>query len=196
VRFHHELESRRVSVHPDIMVVGGGIAGMQAALDIGASGHQAYLVEKSTTIGGHMLQFDKTFPTLDCAACIGTPKMVEVAQNPNIHLLSYSEVKGGLRLHRQLHRQDRAQAPLHQGGRLHRLRRMHQGLSGIDAQRMGRGPRRAQGHLPRLSPGRAHHLLHRQKGPSPLCGGLSGPRQRPGLRPAHQDWANTRKPCN
>jgi len=93
VRYHHELENREVSVHPDIMVVGGGIAGMQAALDIGASGHQAYLVEKSTTIGGHMLQFDKTFPTLDCAACIGTPKMVDVAQNPNIHLLSYSEVK-------------------------------------------------------------------------------------------------------
>jgi heterodisulfide reductase subunit A2 len=93
VRYHHELESREVSVHPDIMVVGGGIAGMQAALDIGASGHQAYLVEKSTTIGGHMLQFDKTFPTLDCAACIGTPKMVDVAQNKNIHLLSYSEVK-------------------------------------------------------------------------------------------------------
>ena len=93
VRYHHELESRRVSVHPDIMVVGGGIAGMQAALDIGASGHQVYLVEKSTTIGGHMLQFDKTFPTLDCAACIGTPKMVEVAQEANIQLLSYSEVK-------------------------------------------------------------------------------------------------------
>jgi heterodisulfide reductase subunit A len=93
VRYHHELESRQVSVHPDIMVIGGGIAGMQASLDIGASGHQVYLVEKSTTIGGHMLQFDKTFPTLDCAACIGTPKMVEVAQNANVHLLSYSEVK-------------------------------------------------------------------------------------------------------
>ena len=93
VRYHHALESREVGVHPDIMVVGGGIAGMQAALDIGAAGHTAYLVEKSTTIGGHMLQFDKTFPTLDCAACIGTPKMVEVAQNPNIELLSYSEVK-------------------------------------------------------------------------------------------------------
>ena len=66
---------------------------MQAALDIGNSGHKAYLVEKDTTVGGHMLQFDKTFPTLDCAACIGTPKMVEVAQNQNIELLSYSEVK-------------------------------------------------------------------------------------------------------
>jgi len=93
VNYHHSLETREVNVHPDIMVVGGGIAGMQAAIDIGNSGHTVYLVEKQTTIGGHMLQFDKTFPTLDCAACIGTPKMVEVAQNANIKLLSYSEVK-------------------------------------------------------------------------------------------------------
>ena len=93
VNYHHSLETREVDVHPDILVVGGGIAGMQAALDIGNSGHKVYLVEKQTTIGGHMLQFDKTFPTLDCAACIGTPKMVEVAQNSNIELFSYSEVK-------------------------------------------------------------------------------------------------------
>ncbi len=93
VNYHSELETREVPVHPDMMVVGGGIAGMQAALDLGNSGHKVYLVEKQTTVGGHMLQFDKTFPTLDCAACIGTPKMVEVAQNPNIELLSYSEVQ-------------------------------------------------------------------------------------------------------
>ncbi len=93
VQFHYPLETREVGVHPDIMVVGGGIAGMQAALDLGNAGHKVYLVEKDTTIGGHMLQFDKTFPTLDCAACIGTPKMVEVAQNANIELLSYSEVE-------------------------------------------------------------------------------------------------------
>ena len=93
VNYHHALETRQVDVHPDILVVGGGIAGMQAAIDIGNAGHKVYLVEKNTTIGGHMLQFDKTFPTLDCAACIGTPKMVEVAQNPNIQLLSYSEVR-------------------------------------------------------------------------------------------------------
>jgi len=92
VNFHEALETREVAVHPDLLVVGGGIAGMQAALDIGSAGRKVYLVEKETTIGGHMLQFDKTFPTLDCAACIGTPKMVEVAQNPNIELLSYSEV--------------------------------------------------------------------------------------------------------
>jgi len=93
VNYHHKLETREVSVHPDILVLGGGIAGMQAALDIGNSGHTVYLVEKAATIGGHMLQFDKTFPTLDCAACIGTPKMVDVAQNPKIRLFSYSEVK-------------------------------------------------------------------------------------------------------
>ncbi|MDM8552694.1 FAD-dependent oxidoreductase [Desulfobacterales bacterium HSG2] len=93
VQFHRRLETREVSVHPDVLVVGGGIAGMQAALDIGNAGHTVYLAERETTIGGHMLQFDKTFPTLDCAACIGTPKMVDVAQNPKIELLSHSEVR-------------------------------------------------------------------------------------------------------
>ena len=92
VNYHESLEARQAPVNPNMLVIGGGIAGMQAALDIADSGHQVYLVEKDTTIGGHMLQFDKTFPTLDCAACIGTPKMVEVAQNSNIKLLSYSEV--------------------------------------------------------------------------------------------------------
>jgi len=75
------------------LVVGGGIAGMQAALDIAKAGFKAYLVERQATVGGHMLQYDKTFPTLDCAACIGTPKMVSVGQAANIELLSYSEVE-------------------------------------------------------------------------------------------------------
>ncbi|MFO7556764.1 MAG: FAD-dependent oxidoreductase [Desulfobacterales bacterium] len=92
VKFHESLESRKSKVHPDVLVVGGGIAGMQAALDVAKAGNKVYLVEKDPTIGGHMLQFDKTFPTLDCAACIGTPKMVEVGQNPNIQLMTYSEV--------------------------------------------------------------------------------------------------------
>ncbi len=93
VNYHQTLTDRRVSVHPDVLVVGGGITGMQSALDVAESGHKVYLVEKQTTIGGHMLQFDKTFPTLDCSACIGTPKMVSVGQSPNIELLTYSEVK-------------------------------------------------------------------------------------------------------
>jgi heterodisulfide reductase subunit A len=92
VNYHQSLFDRRVRVHPDIMVVGGGIAGMQAALDIAEANHRVYLVERQPTIGGHMLQFDKTFPTLDCAACIGTPKMVSVGQNSNIQLLTHSEV--------------------------------------------------------------------------------------------------------
>lgn len=92
VKFHTHLETKISGVNPDVVIIGGGIAGMQAAIDIGSSGHKAYLIEKDSTIGGHMLQFDKTFPTLDCAACIGTPKMVEVAQEPNIELLSFSEV--------------------------------------------------------------------------------------------------------
>ena len=93
VLFHQGLTTRYATVHPDVLVVGGGIAGMQAALDIADGGHRVHLVEKDSTIGGHMLQFDKTFPTLDCAACIGTPKMVAVAQNPNIQLHSLSQVE-------------------------------------------------------------------------------------------------------
>ncbi|NNG01860.1 MAG: FAD-dependent oxidoreductase [Desulfobacteraceae bacterium] len=92
VNSHERLETREVAVNPDMLVVGGGIAGMQAAIDIGNAGHQVYLVERDTTIGGHMLQFDKTFPTLDCAACIGTPKMVEVSQHPYIRLFTNSSV--------------------------------------------------------------------------------------------------------
>jgi heterodisulfide reductase subunit A-like polyferredoxin len=93
VNYHQSLETREVKVHPDALVIGGGIAGIQASLDIASAGHKTYLVEKEATIGGHMLQFDKTFPTLDCAACIGTPKMVSVGQNPNIGLFTYSEVQ-------------------------------------------------------------------------------------------------------
>ena len=75
-----------------VMVVGGGIAGMQSALDLANSGYYVYLVEKSPAIGGVMSQLDKTFPTLDCSACILTPKMVDVGRHPNVELLTYSEL--------------------------------------------------------------------------------------------------------
>ncbi len=88
-----DLQPAHFAVNPNTLVVGGGIAGMQASLDIASAGYHVYLVERTPTIGGHMLQYDKTFPTLDCAACIGTPKMVSVGQNENIDLLSYSEVE-------------------------------------------------------------------------------------------------------
>ena len=75
------------------LVVGAGIAGVQAALDLADQGFKVYVVEKRPSIGGKMSQLDKTFPTLDCAACIMTPKMVDAARHPNIQLLPYSEVK-------------------------------------------------------------------------------------------------------
>jgi heterodisulfide reductase subunit A len=91
---HHEpLEMLRVPIHPATLVVGAGIAGIQAALEIADSGFPVYLVEREPSIGGHMAQFDKTFPTLDCAACILTPKMVSVGNHPNITLFSWSEVE-------------------------------------------------------------------------------------------------------
>ncbi len=74
------------------LVIGGGIAGIQTALDIADAGFKVDIVEKKPTIGGKMAQLDKTFPTLDCAACILTPKMVDVAQHENIRIFSYSEV--------------------------------------------------------------------------------------------------------
>ena len=74
------------------LVIGGGIAGIQTALDIADAGFEVDIVEKQPTIGGKMAQLDKTFPTLDCAACILTPKMVDVAQNDKIRIFSYSEV--------------------------------------------------------------------------------------------------------
>lgn len=80
-------------VNPGTLVIGGGIAGIQASLEIANAGKKVFLVEKQGTIGGHMAMFDKTFPTLDCAACILTPKMVDISQNPNIDLMTYSEVK-------------------------------------------------------------------------------------------------------
>ena len=75
------------------LVIGGGIAGIQTALDIAEAGFPVDIVEKKPTIGGKMAQIDKTFPTLDCAACILTPKMVDAAQNENIRIFSYSEVE-------------------------------------------------------------------------------------------------------
>jgi len=91
---HQEaLEPLLVPIHPDTLVVGGGIAGIQAALEIADAGFRVYLVEREPSIGGHMAQFDKTFPTLDCSACILTPKMVDVGNHPNITLLTWSEVQ-------------------------------------------------------------------------------------------------------
>lgn len=94
VPFEEAADPAKTKVHSDTLVIGGGIAGIQASLEIADGNMKVYLLERTGTIGGHMAMFDKTFPTLDCAACILTPKMVEVGQHPNIELLTYSEVLG------------------------------------------------------------------------------------------------------
>ncbi len=87
------LTARKVGIKPSALVVGAGIAGIQAALTMANEGMKVFLVERSPYIGGHMAQLDKTFPTLDCASCIFTPKTVEVARNKNIELFVCSEVE-------------------------------------------------------------------------------------------------------
>jgi heterodisulfide reductase subunit A len=86
------LDRKKVGVTSKALVIGGGIAGIQAALDIANSGYEVTLVEKKSTIGGKMAQLDKTFPTLDCSQCILSPKMVDVGRHPNITLYANSEI--------------------------------------------------------------------------------------------------------
>jgi heterodisulfide reductase subunit A len=92
VEEHAPLEPIRVPINPATLVVGGGIAGITAALELADAGFPVHMVEREPSIGGHMAMFDKTFPTLDCAACILTPKMNEVGMHPNVTLHTWSEV--------------------------------------------------------------------------------------------------------
>jgi len=93
VMANEELYPAKVPVTKSCLVVGGGISGIQAALDVAEKGYEVHLVERTATIGGHMAQLSETFPTLDCSQCILTPKMVAVQQNPLIHLHTLSEVE-------------------------------------------------------------------------------------------------------
>jgi heterodisulfide reductase subunit A2 len=90
--FNEALQPIEVPVNPDVMVVGAGIAGIEAALKLADAGKKVFVVERDPSIGGHMAMFDKTFPTLDCSACILTPKMSALGKHPNITLMAYSEV--------------------------------------------------------------------------------------------------------
>ncbi|HML05428.1 MAG TPA: CoB--CoM heterodisulfide reductase iron-sulfur subunit A family protein, partial [Methanobacterium sp.] len=92
-RLLEALEAETVSVKNSALVIGGGVAGIQSALDLADMGFKTYLVEKQPTIGGRMAQLDKTFPTLDCSMCILAPKMVDAGKHENIELMAYSEVK-------------------------------------------------------------------------------------------------------
>jgi heterodisulfide reductase subunit A len=93
VRRNEALEPISIPVTRRALVIGGGIAGIQSALDLANSGYDVILVERNPSIGGHMIQLSETFPTLDCSQCILTPKMVEVSKHPKIKLLTYSEVQ-------------------------------------------------------------------------------------------------------
>ena len=93
VKRNKPLDSIKVPITKKALVIGGGIAGIQASLDIANTGHQVILIEKDPSIGGHMSQLSETFPTLDCSQCILTPRMVEVAQHPNITLYTYAELE-------------------------------------------------------------------------------------------------------
>ena len=96
----------------DVMVVGGGISGIQAALDLGTAGFKVYFVEKSPTVGGKMAHLDKTFPTNDCSMCIESPKFVECKRHPNIEILTYAEVLGCGRQSGRLHGKRRQKAQI------------------------------------------------------------------------------------
>ncbi len=93
VKYNEPLEEIYIPMTKRALVIGGGIAGIQAALDIANGGGEVILVEKSPSIGGRMAQLSETFPTLDCSQCILTPRMVEVANHPKIKLYSYSEIE-------------------------------------------------------------------------------------------------------
>jgi heterodisulfide reductase subunit A len=92
-RLLEPLEANKVSVEKTALVIGGGVTGIQSALDLGDMGYHTYLVERNPTIGGRMGQLDKTFPTLDCSMCILAPKMVDTHKHENIDLITYAEVK-------------------------------------------------------------------------------------------------------
>ena len=87
------LEKKRISLIDRAMVIGGGVSGIQAALDLAEQGFEVYLVERNPSIGGHMAQLDKTFPTLDCSICILGPKMVEAYRHERIHVITYAEIE-------------------------------------------------------------------------------------------------------
>jgi len=92
VAYQIPMEIKKAKLNPDTLVVGAGISGIQAALEIADSGNNVYIVEREPSIGGKMALFDKTFPTLDCSACILTPKMVSVGHRENIKLFTWSEI--------------------------------------------------------------------------------------------------------
>ena len=124
-----------------VLVVGGGVAGVQAALDLSDLGYKVYLVEKSAAIGGVMARLDKTFPTNDCSLCILAPKLVEAGRDPNIDILTKSELLDLAGEPGRFTARVQKAAALHRRGGLQRLRPVHPLLPQGDRRRLQRGPR-------------------------------------------------------
>ena len=171
VACHEALERGRVAIHPDVLVVGGGIAGIHAALTLANAGKHVFLVEREATIGGHMARFDKTFPTLDCAACILTPKMSAVRAHPNITLWTYAEVTqvdgfvGNYKVTVNAPPAVRGRRPVRGLPRLHRSLRLQ---AGQGPRRVQHGPGQAQAHLHSLPAGRAAGARDRSRNLHPV----------------------------
>ena len=111
-------------MRPEILIVGGGIAGIQAALTYAKSGKKVYLVEQQASIGGHMAELDKTFPTLDCSACILTPKMSEVGKASEHRAPDLERSRGDLGLYRKFQGENPEESPLRRHRQMQRLRRL------------------------------------------------------------------------
>ena len=168
-----------------VMVIGAGIAGVQAALDLANSGFYVHLVETKPAIGGVMAQLDKTFPTNDCSMCIISPKsggMRPASEHRDPHpVRSEGHWCAG-----ELHGQRGERTSLRRSGQMHRLRRLRRGLPGAGARRVQPGAVGRQGGLSPLSPGDPRGLRHQEAGPGPVHPDLSGGDQCPGLCPADQ----------
>ncbi len=142
-----------------VMVCGGGIAGIQSALDLANSGFKVYLVEKSPTIGGKMAQLDKTFPTGDCATCIISPKLVECTRNLNIEILTQSEIEEMTGEPGDFHVKLQPQGPIHRHIQVQLLRRLREGLPGARSRRVQPRPRHHDRHTQGNRPGRAERYV-------------------------------------
>ena len=139
---------KKFSINKRVLVIGGGVAGIQAALDCADGGLEVILVEKTSSIGGKMAKLDKTFPTVDCSSCILGPKMVDVAQHPNITLYANSEIDevGGYVGNFEV--KIKKKGHLRGLGSLHRLRPVH---GKVSEQKVRRCVQRASWAPPRPS---------------------------------------------
>ena len=185
VPFHKPLEIKKVPINPDVLVVGGGIAGIHAALTLANGGQKVYLVEREATIGGHMAKFDKTFPTLDCAACILTPKMSAGGRAPEHHPVDLFRGRQGGAATSGTTRSRSSASPATSSRTCARLRRVHRGLRLQGAAvrgRVQRGSRQAQARLHAVPAGGAAHR-HDRSGHLPRLDPRASAR-RPASRPA------------